>query len=199
MLFFFFFFLFFLYQKSDESPILASLSIFSMIYIGFGITTLVLIPYHFGKYNPFFLLFIYLSIWSNDSFAYLIGRKIGKKKLFPRISPSKTWEGAIGGILGSVLLIGIVILVCVFFNYIIYNKKELLYILISTIFIGIIANFGDLFESLLKRYAGVKDSSSLLPSHGGFLDRLDSLIFTGPFLYIAMIIIQKIYYHFNID
>ena len=120
--------------------------------------------------------------WANDTFAYLIGSKIGKTPLLPRISPKKTWEGTIGGAL-MCMLTGVVIS---------YFFKELT--LINWMVVGaIVATFGtlgDLIESMLKRSVGVKDSGSFMPGHGGFLDRFDAFIFAVPFVYLYLIVLK---------
>ena len=120
--------------------------------------------------------------WANDTFAYLIGSKIGKTPLSPRISPKKTWEGTIGGAV-MCMLTGVVIS---------YFFKELT--LINWMIVGgIVAVFGtlgDLIESMLKRSVGVKDSGSFMPGHGGFLDRFDAFIFAVPFVYLYLIVLK---------
>lgn len=129
-----------------------------------------------------FVVAIFAGIWICDSGAYFIGKAIGKKKLFERVSPNKTWEGAIGGaIVGLAAFLGVIFYLFPGFP------------LIHAVGIGLIlvvgGQIGDLFESLLKRDAGVKDSSQLLPGHGGVLDRLDSLVFVLPFVFAYMLVI----------
>lgn len=119
---------------------------------------------------------LFILIWTNDSLAYLTGWLIGKNKLFERISPKKTWEGTIGGILGAVLagyLIGI---------YLMPNTS--IYWMICAIIIAPCAILGDLLESLFKRSVNIKDSGNLLPGHGGVLDRFDAAIFAIPFYFL---------------
>jgi phosphatidate cytidylyltransferase len=115
-----------------------------------------------------------LLVWTNDTFAYLIGRLLGKKKLFERISPNKTWEGTIGGITFSVLL-GVV------FGLYTNNGNDFIYWIVCALIIAACAIFGDLFQSMMKRSLNIKDSGSLLPGHGGILDRFDALLFAVPF------------------
>lgn len=115
-----------------------------------------------------------LLVWTNDTFAYLIGRLLGKKKLFERISPNKTWEGTIGGIIFSVLL-GVV------FGLYTNNGNDFIYWIVCALIIAACAIFGDLFQSMMKRSLNIKDSGSLLPGHGGILDRFDALLFAVPF------------------
>jgi phosphatidate cytidylyltransferase len=120
--------------------------------------------------------------WANDSFAYIIGSRIGKTPLFPRISPKKTWEGTIGGGLMCMVTAGIIGL---FFK----ELSTLNWVVIG----GIVAMFGtlgDLVESMLKRSVGVKDSGSIMPGHGGFLDRFDAFMFCIPFVYAYLLFVR---------
>lgn len=128
-----------------------------------------------------FLFAIFVALWLGDSAAYFTGRAIGKHKLFERISPNKTWEGAISNFIFSI--IGFYLGLKVIEVNLDINQN-----IISGIIIGIFGQVGDLFESYLKRDAGVKDSSNILPGHGGFLDRFDSLIFAGPMVLFYLII-----------
>ncbi len=123
------------------------------------------------------LLFLFLVIWLGDTAAYYGGRKFGARPLAPAISPNKTIEGAIFGLLGS-LAGGLIAL------FWFLEGVSLFHGLLVTLICGTIGQFGDLAESLLKRNTGVKDSSGLIPGHGGVLDRIDSLLFAGPALYI---------------
>lgn len=122
-----------------------------------------------------------LLIWTNDTFAYLTGKFFGKTKLFERISPKKTWEGTIGGIAFTILL-GFLL-----GNYVYEN---ITFWVVSSIIIALGAIFGDLIESMLKRSLNIKDSGSILPGHGGILDRFDATLFTIPFFFAWI----KIYY-----
>ncbi|GJL78720.1 MAG: phosphatidate cytidylyltransferase [Nitrospinaceae bacterium] len=123
------------------------------------------------------IVFLFLIIWLGDSAAYYGGRKFGRRPLAPEISPGKTIEGALFGLAGS--LAGGIIAKLTFFQ-----GTPLVHCLLVPLFCGIIGQFGDLAESVLKRYAGVKDSGALIPGHGGVLDRVDSLLFAGPALYL---------------
>ena len=122
------------------------------------------------------IVFLYISIWSCDTLAYFIGRLIGEHKLSSVISPRKTVEGALAGVLGA--LIAAWICQATFMNQ--FALRQLIPI---ALIVGIIGQIGDLVESLLKRVAGVKDSSAIIPGHGGVLDRFDSIIFTAPWVY----------------
>ncbi len=123
-----------------------------------------------------FVVYALVIVWSTDSGAYFIGRKIGKHKLWPEISPNKTVEGFIGGIV-------VAIISAVIFQLIAGLDKSYLTLMIVTIVASIFGQLGDLVESAIKRHYGVKDSGKLLPGHGGILDRFDSLLFVLPLLY----------------
>lgn len=120
-------------------------------------------------------------IWANDSFAYLVGKTLGKHKLFPSVSPKKTIEGFIGGFAGAMLI-------AIAFSY--YSDKTLIAWIILTVVIVLAGTIGDLVESKFKRVGGKKDSGTILPGHGGLLDRLDSLIYASPFAYITLFLIK---------
>lgn len=127
---------------------------------------------------------MFLLIWMNDTFAYLSGRFFGKTKLMERISPNKTWEGAIGGILFTILgalAVGFL-----------FDPERIVFWTLSALLIAPCAVLGDLLESMFKRNAGVKDSGTLLPGHGGVLDRFDATLFTVPFFLTWATIYQYI-------
>ena len=123
-----------------------------------------------------------LIVWLTDSGAYLFGRKLGKHKLAPRVSPNKTWEGSICG----TLLATVVLAVYLYFFPVGYHNWGLMVFL--TLLLSILGQFGDLVESALKRFYGVKDSGKILPGHGGILDRFDSMLLVMPALYLLGII-----------
>ena len=125
------------------------------------------------------------SIWINDTMAYLVGSMIGRTSL-SSISPNKTWEGTLGGALLSILVITVGWYFCVTPT----SWKEVAGIALIAAVIG---TCGDLLESKLKRMANVKDSGSILPGHGGFLDRFDSLILATPFTWLYIILLDRIY------
>ena len=129
------------------------------------------------EYGNHILYFLFLVIWSGDIAAYYVGKTIGKTPLAPRISPGKTLEGSAAGLIGSVA--GGFAAQQLFFATLPLN-----HCLIVALLCGTMGQIGDLAESLFKRRAGVKDSGSLIPGHGGILDRLDSLMFAGPAFYI---------------
>lgn len=117
-------------------------------------------------------------VFLGDTFAYFVGRSLGKSKILPSISPNKTWAGAIGGLFGSLLAAWIA-------KVLFFNDLQILALVLLALVTGTAAQVGDFFESLLKRVANKKDSGSLLPGHGGILDRIDGVLFAAPFIYFA--------------
>jgi len=132
-----------------------------------------------NDYGAHLIISIFASIWIGDSAAYYGGINLGRHKLFPRVSPKKSWEGAIFGFIFSV---GALILA----KMILLNFLSWMNILVIGIIVGTIGQIGDLIESMLKRDSEVKDSSSLIPGHGGFFDRFDSLLFCAPAIWIYL-------------
>lgn len=140
----------------------------------------------------FYVFFVVSCIFLNDTGAYFVGRWKGKRKLIPRISPGKTVEGTIGGIIFSIITAEVA-------NLIFKSPLEYYWAFIFGFVIGVFGVLGDLVESLIKRGAGAKDSGGILPGHGGILDRFDSLIFTFPAFYYLLIIYYwlKSVHHFG--
>jgi len=135
--------------------------------------------YKFGQgegYYPDILIAMFVLVWANDVFAYLTGIFFGRHKLFESISPKKTWEGSIGGLLFSLLF--------AYFIYTATGEMTLLQWLVLAVLVAVVGTLGDLAESLLKRNVGVKDSGKLMPGHGGILDRFDAVLFVVPFVYV---------------
>lgn len=133
----------------------------------------------YNSYGQFALLSLFLILWTADSGAFFVGSKMGKRKLAPKVSPGKSMEGLFGGIV-SVVLLSIILLMSDLLPF-----DSFMFVFISAV-TGIISVFGDLFESIIKREASAKDSSNLLPGHGGFLDRLDSLFAAAPIYYLGL-------------
>ena len=138
-----------------------------------------------NKYNEKILITIFIAIWTNDTFAYLVGKNFGKRKLFPSVSPKKTIEGFIGGIVFTIICSVLLSM------YYIETKNSYIWIIIAII-ISIFSTLGDLIESKLKRVAGIKDSGNIMPGHGGILDRLDSIIFVIPFINLFYLILYYV-------
>lgn len=136
--------------------------------------------YGYAPNRVFGLLWL---VWTNDTLAYLIGSKVGRTKLFQRISPNKTWEGTLGGV---VCTIGMAWLLSQYFDD--YTTPQ--WLTLGAV-VGVFGTLGDLVESMLKRSIGVKDSGNLLPGHGGLLDRFDAFLFVIPFAWLAMAILEQ--------
>lgn len=165
-----------LLRKDDDPVGHLGISILGNIYVAlpFGLLTMV------ASYPIYWTFALFIFIWVFDTGAYLTGRAFGKHKMFERISPKKTWEGEIGGILL------VLVAACIFGSLI--EGTRLWQWLIYAFAIAVVGTFGDLTESMFKREAGVKDSGSLLPGHGGILDRFDSSLFAIPIAYLLLII-----------
>jgi len=160
----------------------AALALFGSIYVGLPLAAIILIREM--ESGLFFALLTVLSVWASDSFAYIGGSLLGRHKIAPDISPKKTWEGLVFAILGSVVIWGFMLMIPNL--HIPFMVPFLVGLLVA-----IAAFIGDLFESSIKREAGVKDSGIMLPGHGGLLDRMDSL-FTASILVLLIIIIAHI-------
>ena len=160
-------------------------SVISQLYIAVPLAltirlTLVVDPFSsMTQFNGLLLLAIFICIWVNDTGAYLVGSRWGKRRLAPNISPKKSVEGSIGGLL-------LVLLSAVVLRLLLFPELSWLSILLIAAVVAIFATIGDLFESSLKRQAGVKDSGKLIPGHGGILDRIDSLLLAVPAVYLLL-------------
>lgn len=157
-------------------------TIFGQVYITLSILALSMLFVDFGAE---IVLMGFVAIWTNDTGAYLVGSTLGRHKLFPSVSPNKSWEGFYGGVVASSV-------VC----YLFVQFGNVPYICpIQAVGIGLLislfATWGDLFESLLKRQAGVKDSGNILPGHGGILDRIDSVLFVMPMLWLVFTVLEN--------
>lgn len=139
----------------------------------------------------FFILFAFFCCWLSDTFAYFVGRKFGKHKLSPVISPKKTVEGAIGGVICTAALNTVLFFVFKY-KFDLSESISLPLILISSVLLSVISIFGDLAASTIKRNHGIKDFGNLLPGHGGIMDRFDSSCFVFPALYSIICIINAI-------
>ena len=173
----------------------ATSSVFCLGYIGF---TLITVPALREQSNgPSLVVFLMCAVWAGDIFALYAGRAFGKHKLAPSISPGKSWEGSIASILGSLAVTGGLIALSeqliTRWNIakLSFSDEPLWYWLALAAIVNIAAQVGDLAESALKRSAGVKDSGTLLPGHGGVLDRIDALLLAAPVLWYAQIIHQR--------
>jgi phosphatidate cytidylyltransferase len=171
--------------RKNEAPFTNLLHVIApVLYVIVPMALFVRLGFVNGSYDYTLILSFLLMQWANDTGAYLSGYFFGKKKLFERISPNKTWEGAFGGAALTVL-IGLVCWYC--FKH--YNVE--LYIGFAII-IAIVGSLGDLVQSMLKRSLNVKDSGKLMPGHGGVLDRFDGLILASPFIYAWIVFVENI-------
>ena len=145
-----------------------------------------------GEFLPELIVAVFILVWSNDTFAFLIGKNFGKHKLLERISPKKTIEGFVGGMLGA-LLAGFVIFKLLE-NYRPMDALQypLWVWIVMAIIISVFGTIGDLIQSKFKRQAGVKDSGIIMPGHGGLYDRLDSIIYATPFVYAFLLIVDNV-------
>ncbi|WP_081410854.1 phosphatidate cytidylyltransferase [Desulfotruncus alcoholivorax] len=168
-------------QYPRLKPIDAAVTLLSIFYVGLIIFLFLISTYDNGF---IWLIILLVCTWASDTSAYLIGRKLGKHPLAPALSPGKTLEGSVGGIIGGITA---ALAVTLF-------TKELPFfpVLSMGLIIGITAQAGDLVESAIKRQAGIKDSGRLIPGHGGILDRFDSMLFTAPFVfyYVGKVILS---------
>lgn len=130
-------------------------------------------------FTPQIILAVLLMVWANDVFAYIIGSQIGRTKLFERISPKKTWEGSIGGFILCLATGALMYKLMPMWGY---NQLSLMNWIVLAGICSVFGTLGDLVESMLKRSLDIKDSGSILPGHGGFLDRFDAFIFAMPFV-----------------
>jgi len=175
--------LLFLFEKKDRFLDTQAKYVFLIGYLIIPIIIFTKIPFISNQYVPEIIISILVIIWANDTFAYLVGITMGKNKLFERISPRKTIEGFVGGVIFAVVA---GILLAQF-----YLMDSVIKWIIIAMIVSAFGTLGDLIESKFKRIAGVKDSGNIMPGHGGFLDRLDSIIFVAPFVYLFY---QIIYY-----
>jgi phosphatidate cytidylyltransferase len=161
-----------LYFKNKNSLLNIATTLIVPLYVALPFSFLHHLAFFGGEYSYEILLGFFLMIWGNDSGAYLVGSLFGRRKLFPSISPAKSWEGAVGGF---VFTIGISAL-----NYYLMGRLELIDWLVIGGLVSVLGTYGDLIESMLKRSVNIKDSGRVLPGHGGVLDRFDAVFFSAP-------------------
>jgi phosphatidate cytidylyltransferase len=164
--------------------------LFGLIYIAYPLT---LIPLIWKKEDGTALvIFLMVCVWTGDIAALYVGRAFGKHKLAPRLSPGKTWEGSAASIVGSVIAAFVVIYIGDVLtshgNLLLHTSEPMWQSLLLAAVLNIAAQLGDLLESAIKRGAGVKDSGTMLPGHGGMLDRIDALLLAAPILWFVLIL-----------
>jgi phosphatidate cytidylyltransferase len=194
------------FKPVEETIADASASIFCLLYT--GLTLIALPTLHEQANGPSLVVFLLFVVWAGDTAAYYAGRAWGRHKMAPKLSPGKTWEGAIASVAGSVVIAAALVSLAslmqepansavlswlerTFPSAVLSYPDEIWYWLVLAAIINAAGQIGDLSESALKRSAGVKDSGSLLPGHGGVLDRIDALLLAGPVLWYAQVIHQR--------
>jgi phosphatidate cytidylyltransferase len=176
-----------LFRKKEQPVINLALTFFAVLYLSLPLSLMNLMglsntPESIG--HRAIIIGVFILIWTADTAAYVFGVSFGKHRLFERISPKKSWEGFIGGFVLSMVA---AIILSVFMK----NIALIDWIVIAFI-VSVIGTLGDLLESLIKRSLNIKDSGSILPGHGGILDRLDSLLFTMPFIVAYLLLFNRI-------
>jgi phosphatidate cytidylyltransferase len=164
-----------IYRQKDHPFLSLSVLILGLLYIAvpYSLSAFLVFPVENNhQYTPCILLGLLTLVWLNDTGAYVFGMLFGKHRLFERISPRKSWEGAFGGTIVTLVL-------GYWMNFFVPFLSRIDWVVLSLL-VSVFGIYGDLFESLLKRTAGVKDSGNLMPGHGGILDRMDSLLFIIP-------------------
>jgi len=168
----------YLFSKREKHFSKLQKFIIGLFYIGGGCIFLTMIPYKDDAFAQLLIMGIFILVWVNDTFAYIVGSTIGRTKLYPEVSPKKTVEGTIGGFIFAILA-----------AYIMGQYDSIInpnqWMILAAIIV-ISGSLGDLVESKFKRVANVKDSGAILPGHGGMLDRLDSMVFAAPFAYLTL-------------
>ncbi len=154
--------------------------IVTILYLISGFVFITLIPFYHYEYSPYLIAAVFILVWANDIFAFLIGKNFGKRKLLERVSPNKTVEGFLGGLVAASIASFFIFKYLAIFNPVFWFGLAIL--------ISLFGPIGDFVQSKFKRQAGVKDSGLLMPGHGGIYDRLDSIIFASPFIYTYFIL-----------
>ncbi|MEM9391741.1 MAG: phosphatidate cytidylyltransferase [Bacteroidota bacterium] len=165
----------YLYRKKSVKPFRGiAFTFLGIVYVAIPFALINIIAFHIGKYNGGLIIGSMLILWASDTGAYFAGVRFGKRKLFKRVSPKKSWEGSVGG-----LILAMAMTYAVSYFSITLPLKDWL---IIGLIIVIMGTYGDLVESLFKRSIEIKDSGSLIPGHGGFMDRFDGLLLAAPFI-----------------
>ena len=172
-----FVYLIILYKRSDQKPFASiAFTFLGIIYVGAPFALLNVSVFVGGQYHYEIILGMLFILWASDTGAYFTGKTIGKRPLFPRVSPKKTWEGSLGGAIAALLMASV-------FAYHYPILQEWQWLSISLIIV-VGGTYGDLIESLFKRSIQIKDSGNSIPGHGGFLDRFDGLLLASPIIVV---------------
>ncbi|MBZ4675460.1 MAG: phosphatidate cytidylyltransferase [Anaerophaga sp.] len=161
-----------LYFKNKNSLLNIATTLFTPLYVALPFAFLHHLAFYSGEYSYHLLLGFFLMIWANDSGAYVIGSLLGRHKLFPSVSPAKSWEGAVGGF--------VLTIIAGYLSYYVFGTLKLIDWIVISSLVAVLGTYGDLIESMLKRSVNIKDSGSVLPGHGGVLDRFDGVFFSAP-------------------
>lgn len=184
--------IYYLFRFGDMGTVARRLafSLAGIFYVGLLFGFVPLIKRDFGPAGGDVMVFLLLIAWMGDTGAYFAGRFLGKRKLYPAVSPNKTWAGAIGGLAASLASVAIMKLLIMALREPPGLMHALSWLDVCALAIpgAMLGQMGDLFESLLKRSTGVKDSGALLPGHGGILDRIDAVLFIAPYVYLYLIV-----------
>ena len=171
-----------LYRRRENPATNIGITFMGVVYVALPFSLMCYIPIIGSEtWSPWVMLFYVFIIWANDVFAYLVGMSIGKHRLCERLSPKKSWEGFFGGIIGAVAM-GLVAAYVQDGNYWVWAGLALV--------AAVTGVLGDLVESMFKRAAGVKDSGTLIPGHGGVLDRFDAMLLSAPFVFVYMLFVM---------
>ena len=171
-------------QVLDEALPSSAIAVMATLYVGMLGGSLIRIRKDFPLDGPKLVFFLLIVVWLGDAGAYYVGKTFGKHRLSPRISPKKSVEGLMGGIATSVIA-------AIVIHFTFFPRFPLVHAVIAGVILSFAGVVGDLAESMWKRSAAVKDSGTLIPGHGGFLDRFDSIFFTAPMLYVYWVLIQN--------
>ena len=173
-----------LFIPSERKTNILQKYIHIIFYMIGGVVFSILLPSYQGEYVSYLIAGVFALIWVNDTFALIVGKSIGKHKLLERISPKKTIEGFVGGLVFSCIA-----------AFFIFRSTELLSLgmwITVALIIAVFGTLGDLVQSQIKRQAGVKDSGQLMPGHGGVYDRLDSILFASPFIFLFLTLLDYV-------
>jgi phosphatidate cytidylyltransferase len=170
-----------LYRKSDTPLQNIAATLLVPLYIALPFSALHYLVFFTGEYVSSLLLGFFVLVWSNDTGAYLVGVTLGKHKLFPGISPKKSWEGFVGGVIFAQL--------AAYFISMTGAAPDLIHWMAIALIVSVVGTYGDLVESMIKRSFDLKDSGNILPGHGGILDRFDAVLFAAPMICVYLMLL----------